>query len=494
VSADRRKLIVVSNRGPASFHRGADGARTARRGGGGLVTALRSLVSHHDVTWIASAITAEDRVVAAEGPLEETARDGSPYRLRLVAHERRAYDWYYNVVSNPTLWFLQHYLWDLKSSPEWDYGLHRAWHEGYVPVNRGFADAVLAELELEPGATVFFHDYHLYLAPRLVRDAVPEAVLAHFVHIPWAQPDYWRVLPEPIREAVHDGILANDVVGFHTTRWRRSFLRSSQDIVGAEADNERGLARYRGRVVRVTAHPIAPDPGEFDELATHPGVLAQEREIVAHRPEKLVLRVDRSDPSKNIVRGFRAFELYLDAHPEMHRRVGMLALLDPSRQDIPEYAEYLGAIQREARRVNDRFQHEGWTAIDLQIADNFHQSVAAYKQYDVLLVNAIFDGLNLVAKEAPLVNTRNGVLVLSENTGAHEELGEWAVTVNPFDVAGQAEAIHTALELSEDERRRRLEAIRAQVREHDLAAWIAAQLAGLEPGPRRRPLARLRRG
>jgi len=207
-----------------------------------------------------------------------------------------------------------------------------------------------------------------------------------------------------------------------------------------------------------------------------------------------VLRVDRSDPSKNIVRGFRAFELYLDAHPEMHRRVGMLALLDPSRQDIPEYAEYLGAIQREARRVNDRFQHEGWTAIDLQIADNFHQSVAAYKQYDVLLVNAIFDGLNLVAKEAPLVNTRNGVLVLSENTGAHEELGEWAVTVNPFDVAGQAEAIHTALELSEDERRRRLEAIRAQVREHDLAAWIAAQLAGLEPGPRRRPLARLRRG
>ena len=211
-------------------------------------------------------------------------------------------------------------------------------------------------------------------------------------------------------------------------------------------------------------------------------MLDAEREIVASRPEKLVVRVDRSDPSKNIVRGFRAFELYLDAHPEMHGRVGMLALLDPSRQDIPEYAEYLGAIQREARRVNDRYLTEGWTAIDLQIADNFHQSVAAYKQYDVLLVNAIFDGLNLVAKEAPLVNTRNGVLVLSENTGAHEELGEWAVTVNPFDVSGQAEAIHEALELSEEERSRRLEAIRAHVREHDLAAWIAAQLAGLEHG------------
>ena len=482
MSADRRKLIVVSNRGPASFSRGENGVRTARRGGGGLVTALRSLVSHHDVTWVASAITPEDHVVAAEGPLEETALDGSPYRLRLVSHDPQAYDWYYNVVSNPTLWFLQHYLWDLKVSPAWDYGLHRAWYDGYVPVNRGFADVVLEELEREPGATVFFHDYHLYLAPRFVRESRDDAVLAHFVHIPWAQPDYWRVLPEPIRHAIHDGLLANDVVGFHTTRWQRSFLRSSQDIVGAKTDNERGLARYRGRRVLVTAHPIAPDPAEFDELATDPRVLEAEREIVESRPEKLVLRVDRSDPSKNIVRGFRAFELYLDAHPEMHGRVGMLALLDPSRQDIPEYAEYLGAIQREARRVNDRFVTEGWTAIDLQIADNFHQSVAAYKQYDVLLVNAIFDGLNLVAKEAPLVNARNGVLVLSENTGAHEELAERAITVNPFDVAGQAEAIHEALELPEDERARRLEGIRAHVREHDLAAWIAAQLAGLGDG------------
>jgi len=482
VSADRRKLIVVSNRGPASFGRGEDGVRTARRGGGGLVTALRSLVSHHDVTWVASAITPEDHVVAGEGPLEETALDGSPYRLRLVSHDANAYDWYYNVVSNPTLWFLQHYLWDLKVSPGWDHGLHRAWSDGYVPVNRRFADVVLEELAREPGATVFFHDYHLYLAPRFVRDSLDDALLAHFVHIPWAQPDYWRVLPEAIRHAIHDGLLANDVVGFHTSRWQRSFLRSSQDIVGAKTDNERGVAKYRHRKVLVTAHPIAPDPAEFDELASDPRVLEAEREIVASRPEKLVVRVDRSDPSKNIVRGFRAFELYLDAHPEMHGRVGMLALLDPSRQDIPEYAEYLGAIQREARRVNDRFLQEGWTAIDLQIADNFHRSVAAYKQYDVLLVNAIIDGLNLVAKEAPLVNARDGVLVLSENAGAHEELAEWAITVNPFDVAGQAEAIHEALELSEDERARRLEGIRNHVREHDLVAWIAAQLAGLGHG------------
>jgi trehalose 6-phosphate synthase len=480
--ADRRKLIVVSNRGPVGYARsGAE--RVTRRGGGGLVTALRSLVSHHEVTWIASAMSDEDRAVAAESAgeaWEERARDGSPYRLRLVPHDAQSYDWFYNVISNPTLWFLQHYLWDLAYAPEWDLALHKAWEGGYVAVNRAFADAVLAELEREPDAVVFFHDYHLYLAPRLVRDERPDATLAHFVHIPWPQPDYWYVLPEPIRAAVHDGLLANDVVGFHTQRWQRNFLRSVRDQVGADTDEEGATADYRGRRVQATAHPISVDASEFEELATSEAVLAAEREIVARRPEKLVLRVDRTDPSKNVVRGFRAFERYLDGHPEAHGRVGMLALLDPSRQDIPEYAEYLGAIQRAARVVNDRFQRDGWTPIDLQIQDDFHGAVAGYKQFDVLLVNAIYDGLNLVAKEAPLLNERDGVLVLSENAGAHEELGEWALTVNPFDVEGQAQALHRALELPQAERRARLEAIRAHVREHDQREWIEAQLADLD--------------
>jgi trehalose 6-phosphate synthase len=230
----------------------------------------------------------------------------------------------------------------------------------------------------------------------------------------------------------------------------------------------------------VTSHPISVDAAEFDELAGSPDVLAAEEEIEARRPERLVLRVDRTDPSKNVVRGFRAFERYLETHPEAHGRVGMLALLDPSRQDIPEYSEYMGAIQRTARGVNDRFQRAGWTPIDLQIRDDFAQTVAAYKQFDVLLVNAVFDGLNLVSKEAPLVNERDGVLVLSENTGAHDELGEWALSVNPFDLDGQADAIHRALELPRAERRRRLECIRAHVREHDLTAWIEAQLADFD--------------
>jgi trehalose 6-phosphate synthase len=478
----RRKLIVVSNRGPVTYGR-VGGERVAKRGGGGLVTALRSLVLHHDVTWIASTMSDEDRVVVRENggeAFDETARDGSTFKLRLVQHDEHAYDWYYNVIANPMLWFLQHHLWGLAYEPVIDHGVHHAWSEGYVAVNRSFADAVLDELDREPGASVFFHDYHLYVAPRLVREARPDARLVHFVHIPWPGTDSWSVLPVDIRRAIHDGLLANDSVGFHTRRWRRNFMRVAEDTVGASPDWMRDTLGYDGRRVVITAAPISVDASEFDELAQSSAVREAGKKLARRRPEKLIVRVDRTDPSKNIVRGFRALELYLDAHPEMHGRVVLLALLDPSRQDIPEYAEYVGAIQREARRVNDRFQRDGWLPIDLEVSDNFPQAVAAYKDFDVLLVNAIFDGLNLVAKEAPLVNEHDGVLILSENAGAHEELGDWALSVNPFDVAGQAEAIHRALEMPVEERRERLDAIRSWVREHDLAAWIEVQLQALD--------------
>jgi len=483
VSEARRKLIVVANRGPVSYGRGPDGERTTRRGGGGLVTALRSLVLHHDVTWIASALTDEDRVVASEhgsAPFRETWRDGSPYDVQLVPHDPAAFDWYYNVAANPTLWFLQHYMWGLPYAPDVDLGLHNAWFNGYVPVNEGFAEAVVAQLDREPSAAVFFHDYHLYLAPRLVRDRKPHALLAHFIHIPWPETDYWHVLPSHLRVAIHEGVLANDILGLHTTRWRRNFLRTCEDILGAEVDRASSTVLYAGRTTHVTSHPIGIDPTEFDELSVDPAVLEHEQQIAERRPEFLVLRVDRTDPSKNVVRGFRAFALFLDMHPELHGRVTLLALLDPSRQDIPEYSEYLAAIQREARSVNDRYQYDGWVPVDLQIGDNFLQAVAAYKQYDALLVNPVFDGLNLVSKEAPIVNGRDGVLILSENAGSHEELGEWASTVNPFDVYGQAQAINDALTMEPAERRRRIEGLRTYVREHDLAAWIRAQLADLD--------------
>jgi trehalose 6-phosphate synthase len=365
------------------------------------------------------------------------------------------------VVANPLLWFIQHSLWDHASRPELGRAFHDAWRDGYERVNRTFADAVVAAVDDHPGATVFFHDYHLYLAPRFVREARPNALLAHFVHIPW--PTDWTVLPEPMRRAVHDGLLANDVVAFHTERWARNFVRSCEDVTGGTG------------ATRVTHHPISIDVAEFERMQESDAVRAAEATLP--RPEKLIVRVDRTDPSKNIVRGLHAFALLLEERPEWRGRVTMLALLDPSRQAIPEYTDYVAEIERAVREINDRFG----PVVDLQVADDFPRSVAAYKQYDVLLVNAVYDGLNLVAKEGPLVNQRDGVLVLSENAGAYEELAEWAVGVNPFDVWGQAQALRESLELEPAERRRRAAGLRRQVREHDVSHWIAGLLSDLPP-------------
>jgi trehalose 6-phosphate synthase len=478
----RRKLLVVVNRAPVSYVLDEDGQRVARRGGGGVVTALGGLLSHHDVTWVASAMTDEDRALAAErdGSFVEETADGATYRLRLVPHDSAAYDRFYNVMANPTLWFLQHYLWGLGVAPDFGPELHGAWNEGYVPVNEALAAAALEELDREPDAAVLFHDYHLYVAPRLVRQARPDVVTSHFVHIPWPQPDYWHALPPELRVAVHEGLLANDVVGFHTERWRRAFLLAADRLLGARVEPEAGTVEHRGHTTRVVAHPISVDTGEFERLREDPAVLEREAALVVRRPEQLVLRVDRTDPSKNIVRGFDAFALLLERHPELHGRVGMVALLAPSRQDIPEYAEYVGAVESAARAVNDRFGRDGWQPVDLDLADDFLRSVAGYKQFDVLLVNPVFDGLNLVTKEAFLVNEHDGVLVLSENAGVHEELGGLALTVNPLDVSGQADALYAALTLEPGERRRRASAIREHVRAHDIQEWVEAQLADLD--------------
>ena len=459
--SERRKLIVVSNRGPISYDRVA-GERVAKRGAGGLVTALAPLVSHHDVTWIASAMSDEDRAVAEGGAVDETARDGSSYRLRLVAHRPSAYELYYNVIANPALWFVQHGLWGLKHDPEHD--LRSAWENGYVPVNRTFAEGVVEELEREPDAAVLFHDYHLYLAPALVRKRQPHAALAHFTHIPWVRADAWSVLPEEIVRRIHEGLLACDVTGFHTQRWRRAFLDSCRSL-GLEPDER-----------RVTAHPVSIDPTEFESLAQSEAVLDRERRLEAERSELLILRVDRTDPSKNVPRGLEAFGLLLERRPDLRGRVGMLALLDASRQDIPEYVEELRRIEEAAAAVEAGFPG----ALTLRIADDFPASIAAYKQFDVLLVNAVMDGLNLVAKEAPVVNERDGVVALSVNAGSFEELQHWVVPVDPFDVSAIADALELSLALGADERRSRRQAIRAHVGEHDLGAWIAAQLADLD--------------
>ena len=461
-------LVLVSNRGPVGFRRGPGEELSVVRGAGGLVTALRPLVERGDVTWVASAMNDVERGLASEGPRVERSAAGTPFRLHLVAHDPEAYALYYGVVANPVLWFVQHGMWDLKVDPDADLGI--PWERGYVAANRALAAAAVEELERTPGAWLFVQDYHLYLVPSLVRATRPQTRIAQFVHIPWVGPDAWSVLPAAVSRAIHEGLLACDSIGFHTERWRAAFVESCDALLGrgAEAD------------ARSHANPVAVDTAEFEAHAAGDGVRERREELLAERPEILVLRVDRTDPSKNAVRGFEAFGRLLERRPDLHGRAVLLALLDPSRQEIPEYVAYRDATEQMAAVVNERFGRPGWTPIRLDVRDDFLASVAAYTEYDVLLVNPVMDGLNLVAKEGPLVNARDGVLVLSRNAGAYAELADWALGVDPLDVDEQADALARAIGLPADERRERLAGIRRRVEAHDVDAWAAREQAELE--------------
>ena len=290
--------------------------------------------------------------------------------------------------------------------------------------------------------------------------SVREAFLHHFVHIPWPHPDAWRILPREWRDEIFDGLLSNDIVGFHTAAYVHNFLDCCRELVGCEVDYRSEVVRYDDREIWVRAYPLGIDAERLRRVAATEQVADYERELLARRREHLIIRVDRADLSKNVLRGFTAFDQFLADHPEFHERVTFIAHLQPSRQDVAEYQEYLERIEALVAVVNHRHGTTDWMPIDLRIYENFYEAVARYKHFDLLMVNSLFDGMNLVAKEAPAVNTRDGVLMLSENTGAHEELGECALSVNPFDIEEQAEAIYRALSMDFIERRDRADRLR----------------------------------
>jgi trehalose 6-phosphate synthase len=479
--------VVAANRGPVSFHDDPSGEPVVTRGPGGLVTVLTEVLRHHHGTWVAAALSDAERRLAGEEHAVEVALDGEEYRVRYVAPSPEAYHKYYNVVSNPMLWFIQHYLWDLGRHPDIREEEMDAWSEGYAVVNRQFAAAVVDEVRggaagsagVGGDALVLLHDYQLYLVAADVRAACPGAFLHQFVHIPWPQSDYWRVLPTLIRDSVFRGLLGNDVVAFHTRHYVSNFLRCCADLLDLEVDEARAVVRYEGREVWVRAYPVSIDPASLRVAAGSARAHAAELELVRRRRDHLLLRVDRLDLSKNIIRGFVALDRFLELHPEFLERLTFLALLQPSREDVEEYVTYRERVERVVADVNTRHGTTDWMPIDLRIQDDFPTTLAAYAQYDVLLVNAIADGMNLVAKEGPILNRHDGVLVLSEYAGAYEELGAFAVGVNPFDIEGQADALYRALTMSDEERADRAAMLVRVVEENSVEKWVQAQFADI---------------
>jgi trehalose 6-phosphate synthase len=492
-------VVLLSHRGPVSWDRDAvTGERTASRGAGGLVTALSGLAGHlDDAVWVCVASGGEDAAVAAEAggavlrvdlvdPPQALADDEPgerPVRLRLVDVPPEVHDAFYGVVANPLLWFVQHRLHDLGTSPSLGRADRIAFDDGYAEANRLAAEAVVAQVRAaapDGRAVVLLQDYHFYLVGALVRERCPDVLLSHFVHIPWPGPDAWRVLPPDVREALLEGLLGCDVVAFHTEADARAFLLCVQELLGLLVDLGRMEVRVGGRRVRARAYPISIDVEALEQTAhSEPA----EEHLAALSTQlgnaQLVLRVDRTDPSKNIVRGFTAYDLMLEEHPELQGRVVFLAMLQPSRQDVPEYAAYLAEIGAAAAGVNARHGTGEWQPVDLRLASDMALAAAAYRRCDVLMVNAVADGMNLVAKEAVVVNERDMVLALSEATGAHEELGRFAVTLHPFDVAQQADALHAALTMDPELRRERHRHAAQVVRHSDVRRWLAVQLGEL---------------
>ena len=479
--------IVVANRAPHEPR--PEGGFT--RGAGGVITALLTLAEVAGADWVACARTEGERALIEEhGTTWKAPLIRSETRLHYVTPTPEQYDQYYSVISNPVLWFVQHYLWDLAHQPVINGRIHRAWKNGYVEVNKQIARKVVDVARGLPGRPlVMVHDYQLYLVPKLVREQLHGAIIQHFVHIPWPTPQYWKVLPREMRDAILFGLLGCDIVGFQTSLDVRNFLMTCEENAGLAVDERERAVLVDGRIVYARAYPISIDVAGTTRLSYSHGVMVEERKLRDWRPQHLIVRIDRTDPSKNIVRGFLAYEKLLAHHPELKGRVQFWAFLQPSRQDVALYRNYVRKVRQAVQRINAQYGAHGWQPIRLELGESVRKAMAAMRNFDVLIVNSVYDGLNLVAKEGALVNRSDGVIVVSENVGAHEELQPHVLSINPFDIEATANAMHQAIVMGVEEKRRRNEGAREVVRTNDIARWITRQVQDIrnlaaEPGLR----------
>jgi trehalose 6-phosphate synthase len=475
-----RTLILASNRGPVTLRHNERGEIDYQRGSGGLVTALIGVLQHAEARWIACAQTEEDKDWE-QGQVSLGESDENVW-MHFIAPTEEAYEGYYGVIANPLLWFLQHSMWNIFREPTIDQTIWKHWEDGYVAVNRLFAEEIARQVgSASNPALVMLQDYHLYLAPQFIRYKFrPKGkyTLAHFVHIPWPGSEDWGFLPTKMRQAILEGLCAVDLLGFQTHEDGLNFIRTCEShLPGCHVNYRRGRVRFRNHVTHIRDFPISIDVDGLKQFSENEEVTSYRDQLLqSHGDWQIMLRIDRIEPSKNIVRGFQAFDELLERYPEHQGKVKFLALLVPSRLDVSEYGSYLDEVMGVAGRVNAKHSGNGWEPIRVLVEENYPRAVAGLQIYDVLVVNSIADGMNLVAKEGPIVNQRDGVLVLSERTGAYQQLEPGVLVVSPLDVHGTAEAMHQALTMSAEERREKADRLRSIVESHDIVDWLNQQL------------------
>ncbi len=499
-------ITVASNRGPVEFYRESSGRLSTRRGEGGVVTGLAALAREVPLTWVATAMTAGDVEAFTDGRSgTRTVRLGrQPLQVRYIPISKDIYRRYYDKISNEILWFLQHYMWSPIHWPNFGAEHSRDWDTGYRTVNQIIADAIVQEA-LSGGASgtrptdgsravILLQDYHLYLASAIVRARLPRAIIEQFIHIPWPANRYWQFLPDRFIHEIYEGLAGNDVVGFQTASDMQNFLVGAQEFLsGSRVDFEHHSVVWRRHRLVAKVYPIPTDAGEVRRTLQSAPARAGARELgeLLGDERQVIMRVDRLDPSKNVVRGFLAFEALLRRWPEVRGQVTFLAFLIPSRQGLQIYRTYQRAVRAEIRRINAEYRMPGWQPIIPFFENNRPRALAAMRRYDVLLVNPIIDGMNLVAKEGPAANQRDGVLVLARTAGAFEQLAEVALPVTPTDIEETATQLYVALTMPRDERLRRSERAREIVEAETPTDWVLAQLRDAaemrRASPRRRP-------
>jgi trehalose 6-phosphate synthase len=478
-----RSLIIASNRGPVTFQKNEDGSVETKRGRGGLVTALTGLANLTEAHWIACADTEEDRHWKGG---EVSLDDGDKkIDVQFLTPTAEAYQSYYDGIANPLLWFLQHSMLDISRTPSINRKTWEDWKDGYVAVNELFAEAIAKQIRLSQKPTlVMVQDYHLYLTPRLLRQNLPTRsgyTLVHFIHIPWPGAEDWGLLPSRMRTAILDGLCAVDLLGFQTREDGLNFLRTCETYLPrAYVKFKNGRIWYRNHMTHVQDFPISIDVEALLKLAESPEVEEHKRSFLdSYDGRQLIVRIDRIEPSKNIVRGFEAFDELLELYPEHVEKVQFLALLVPSRLEMNKYQDYLAQLMAAAGKINVKYGHSEWEPIRILTGENYPRAVAAMALYNVLLVNSLADGMNLVAKEGPVVNGRDGVLILSERTGAFQQLEPGALAIPPLDVYATAEALHQALVMPAEERRERAERLRHLIKGEDIVDWLCLQLEAI---------------
>jgi trehalose 6-phosphate synthase len=465
------EVLVASNRGPVSYEMRDDGSLHAKRGGGGLVSGLSAIGPDAHAVWVCAALSDGDREAArrAEGG-RLPAGDTGGQQVRMLDIAPDVFSDAYNGIANSALWFVHHMLYQTPLEPVFDAEFRRQW-ASYQAYNQAFAEALAQEAG--QGAVVVIQDYHLALAPRMLRRLRPDLRIGHFSHTPWAPPDYFRLLPDDIAAELLGGILGADHAAFLTRRWADAFVACCHAVLGP------GIPA--AGETRIGVHGLGADAEFLRKRSHEPDVDERMRALREEIGEgrRTIVRVDRTELSKNIVRGLLAYRQLLDDHPEWRERVVHVAFAYPSRQDLAVYRDYTAEVQRVADEINAAYGTAGWTPVVLHVKDDFARSLAAYRLADVALVNPIRDGMNLVAKEIPLVSDAGCALVLSREAGAYEELGEDAVVVNPYDIVGTAGALQEALTMGDEERAERSKRLAAAATALPPAAWFLEQLGAL---------------